>query len=542
MAKLHIEMQRSLFLFFYLIQSICFSQIASKVFVDGVFVIEQQFQDSLALNSYLDNYIRTEVVRGYLFSGLDSVTISNDLHLIYLHKGKKLVGKELDRKNWFSKRIQRRLDHLSDHGYPFAQLTMDSIRISDGSFSWKMEEEKGPLIVNDSVIFLTPLKSKPSFIHNLIDHVPGRPFKESNYALVDRKINRIGFITVKRELDIAFQKNKAQLYLDLEEETSSSFEGIVGLQQNQQQGSNFVGNFNLDLQNLFRSGKELFLDWQSFAQGSQELLLSYKHPFIFGSRISPSFKFSLLRQDSLFLQRESEIRVATYISAKTELGFTFNRMVGSLTTTDEIVLSGQEFADFESSNYFVEIGNGRENNVILKNSSYWNSRVGIGRKTIGENPGIDDSFYDTLQLETTNFLFDVAGGMNRKLGKLTLIAQDINFRMIRNKQLLNNERFRIGGLNTVRGFNEKFFFSDLYFLSRTEFRSFFEKGSYLFAFFDQLYYQNDEIDDYAFGTGIGFSLKTSGGRFNFALALGKSEQQPLDPSNIKVHFGYTAKF
>ena len=109
-------------------------------------------------------------------------------------------------------------------------------------------------------------------------------------------------------------------------------------------------------------------------------------------------------------------------------------------------------------------------------------------------------------------------------------------------QLLQNELYRLGGLSSLRGFNEKDIFARHYFLSRMEFRSFFEERSYAYVFYDQLIYQRRDLRDYPFGVGLGFALATSAGQFTFALAVGDSNNQSISFSTMKAHFGYVSRF
>ncbi len=118
----------------------------------------------------------------------------------------------------------------------------------------------------------------------------------------------------------------------------------------------------------------------------------------------------------------------------------------------------------------------------------------------------------------------------------------LSARLVQNSELLTNELYRSGGLSSIRGFNEKFFFADRYISSRMEFRSFFEDRSYLYVLYDQLFYGRNNFGENPFGIGIGFALATSSGQFSFVLAAGKSKSQKIDFSGIKAHFGYVSRF
>jgi hypothetical protein len=520
------------------------SQIKTSFYVDGKLNEVFEISDSLALINWIESYKIKAITEGYYFSGIDSTRkVDNEL-IYYFHKGLPSDNAITDLKSKkLTKRLQARVKYLGQKGYPFATIRIDSSRIQNGLLTGKIIEEKGPYIQNDSAFFFEPVKTKESYIYQLLDHVPGKPFNESNYSNVNKKMGRSSFLSLKRPVDISFQDNKAKLYLDVEESTSSSFQGVVGLQQQTSGKSQLIGSFDLKIENLFRSGKELGINWQSFGGSSQDLAFYYDHPFVLGSSLKPYFEFELLKQDSTFLKRSTSIGVGTYVNStiEVEIGYTHNN--GSLLTTEERTLSNSDLADFNSDKYNIRLKRGSLGQFNKVQSNYaWEMGVIVGSKQIDRNVNLTDSFYDSLLLKTDIFQFELKTNFNKQIAKRQSIFQELTIGVIDNEELLNNERYRLGGLTTVRGFNEKFFFADKFLLSRTEFRSFFEKGSFAYLFFDQLFIERDGKSSKPFGTGIGFLLSTSSGQFSFAMALGKTEGQSINFSNMKAHFGYITNF
>ena len=536
-------MQRSLFVFLFLFSLIAHAQVRLQLFVDGVQSASSLVSDSVQLTEQVNEVILKHISEGYPFSGVDSVKQTGEGVDVFVHRGDKarvdifgLSGKNLTRS------LERKIGYLSDRGYPFASIRLDSTRTNGGKLTGKVVEERGPFITNDSSFFYQPIKTNHSFVYQLLDHIPGKPFSESSYQMVNQKISRVSFLKLRRPVDVSFQNQKAKMYLDIEERSSSTFQGVVGLQQGSEQ-TNVVGSIDLDIQNLFRSGKQLRVSWERFAENSQKLDLFYSHSFFLASKLTPFFNFQLLKQDTTFLKRFSNIGISTFFSARIRASFGYTKWKGTLLTEDEQAIAAASLADFTTDFYSVELEKGHFSEFFQLGSDYaWKLGVGAGAKRIDRNLSLPDSFYDTLSIETNILRVDLKFiGQKRVLERQT-IYQHFEMGIIDNDELLNNERYRIGGLHSLRGFNEKFFFADRYLLSRSEFRSFFEQGSYIYVFFDQLFYRDSNFEDTPFGTGLGFSLATSSGQFSFAMALGKSKNQPLDFANIKAHFGYITRF
>ena len=111
--------------------------------------------------------------------------------------------------------------------------------------------------------------------------------------------------------------------------------------------------------------------------------------------------------------------------------------------------------------------------------------------------------------------------------------------------IYQNELFRFGGLNTLRGFNEEELFASVKGLLTVEYRFLLDQSSNVFVFYDQCMYENNALEyfkDRPFGFGAGISFGSKIGIFNITYALGKKFSNPIDFRSSKIHFGYTAYF
>jgi hemolysin activation/secretion protein len=112
--------------------------------------------------------------------------------------------------------------------------------------------------------------------------------------------------------------------------------------------------------------------------------------------------------------------------------------------------------------------------------------------------------------------------------------------------LVLNEVFRIGGLNTLRGFNEESLFASSFVIGTLEWRYVFEKNAAAFLFFDAAYYERNinsgYFKDFPYGFGAGVNFETKAGIFNLAYALGSEQNNPIEIRNAKIHFGFVNFF
>lgn len=537
-------MQRTLALLFFVASFLAEAQIKSRIYVDGVLVGDRSFSDTVALTTYVNKKQIEWVGKGFYFTGIDSLMYREGTSKVYLHRGEKYRAntENITGRNW-TKQTKAALERYSNHGYPFVSIRLDSTILSNGKLEGIERVDKGPQIVYDSASFLTPLKTKKNYLYAFLDIEPGKPFSEKDYRLIAKKIERSPLFELSQPVDISFRKNMAKVYLGMKELQASSFQGVLGLQQGADGKSQVVGSLDLDIRNLFKSGKQLMLFWERFSGESQHLDLYYKHPLIFGSKISPSFRFDLLKQDTTFITRTSELGVNTAISAGTNLFFGYEATNGSLLTSNELALANRGLADYKRNIYRLTISNGEPDALNgLKKDFIWSATVGGGTKTVERNLNIDISYYDSIELQTNFYRLDMRAAYQLLIGDKQTIFHHVEAGALRNDQILTNELYRLGGLHSIRGFNEKALFANEYMLSRLELRSFFENRSFVYLFYDQLLQRRIANNDQPFGIGIGFTLATLSGQFSFALASGHSKNQNLGFSDLRAHFGFLSRF
>ena len=173
-------------------------------------------------------------------------------------------------------------------------------------------------------------------------------------------------------------------------------------------------------------------------------------------------------------------------------------------------------------------------------------QAAFGRKTILKNAGFDDSVYEGVDFETIQFTTEDAVSGLLQFKNAYFLYSKISGGLMINERLFHNDLYRLGGLNSIRGFNENFFYASRYLLGTLEFRMYFNSISSLFAFYDQsyVYYnlEDSQFNDTPFGIGLGMNIESGNGLFTLVYALGQTQEQPLDFRLSKIHFGYISAF
>ncbi|MFM1795000.1 MAG: hypothetical protein RL642_1385, partial [Bacteroidota bacterium] len=154
--------------------------------------------------------------------------------------------------------------------------------------------------------------------------------------------------------------------------------------------------------------------------------------------------------------------------------------------------------------------------------------------------------YDTIQLNTSQFRLTARLNQYLKVGAQSTFKTGLQAGWISGKQLLLNELFQIGGIKTLRGFDEESLFSSGFAIATLEYRYLLSRASYLFGFVDGAYVERrqsrQENGKIYGGAGLGISLETKTGLFSLAYAAGKRPDAALNLREAKIHFGFITLF
>ena len=103
--------------------------------------------------------------------------------------------------------------------------------------------------------------------------------------------------------------------------------------------------------------------------------------------------------------------------------------------------------------------------------------------------------------------------------------------------VLENELFNIGGVNTIRGFDELAIFSSNYSITNLEYHLKLNQSSSIYSISDFGYSENKitRIKSNLYSFGIGYAINNEKSSTNLMYAVGKTDANPLKFNNSKIH-------
>ncbi|MFY0674726.1 MAG: hypothetical protein JXQ87_15105 [Bacteroidia bacterium] len=432
------------------------------------------------------------------------------------------------------------LNELENNGYPFANFWLDSISHKKGKIQAQLFLDKGPYFEFKLFEVDPEVKVTPEFLSRFLGFEEGEPFNYKKAVRIDEAISSLPYLKEISPSAISFSdEGFVRIRLYLENVQVSSFDGIVGVApQSSQDGTTlFTGQLDFRLRNPFSRGTSFDFAFEKFQESSQKLNSKLEIPFIFSSPLGVETKFALQRVDTLYINVETHLGLNYFFNGSSKLSFYFNQFRAYPLNRSGDNLT--RYNDLRTRNYGI--------GYTLQKLDYMpNPLKGIDLKIDGRL-GQKTVFETTTEQQTTVAFYE------HKVNYFVPIANKLTFLMRNAVQLTYDSSFTqsqvawIGGLKSIRGFNEGEIPVKSYVLQTFELRYLVDRNSHAKIFYDMAYLtqvnQNNKLSQSWFqGLGIGFNFKTGPGIFTINYAIGRAEQSQLSLTNGKVHFGFVSYF
>lgn len=449
--------------------------------------------------------------------------------------------------------VRQVLRLYGNRGFPFATVNLDSTVMQGDSLFAVLNLDKGPEYRVDSIIIKGTAKVRVGYLHAYLGIRRNEPFNEDKVRGIGKRLRELPFLTETQATQVEFRDGKAKIYVFADKKRSSQFDGILGVLPNNADPGNVLitGELKLKLMNAFRRGEMLDLHWRKLQAETQDLKVTLNYPYILNTPFGFDGKFNLYKRDTLFLNLQGVVG-AIYALSATEQIRVFADIRATNVLARSLLLSGgtglgQNNADTRTYLYGFGYRMSRlDNRLNPRKGIFIDADAAAGTKEVlidallpperyvGISP---KSFQLNAQLDASGFI---------PIPRRSTIRLGLKGGYMYSPNLFEGELFRIGGLRTLRGFDEESIFASMYGIATLEYRFLLDKGSHLFAFFDQAYYEtrtvNRSVVDRPFGFGLGISFETKIGTFSLTYALGKQFSNPIDFRTGKIHVGVATFF
>lgn len=437
----------------------------------------------------------------------------------------------------------RAIKKLEDSGYPFAQVKYSNSSITANLLSIDMSIITGSLITLDTLYIKGDIKLSRKFIEAFLGYTKGQPYNETVLSGYDQRLRSLSFVRVVRPTEVEFIPGKARVYTYLSGQNANQFYGLIGFSSDNgdKPKIRFTGDVKLSLANVFRQGEQNSIRWQALPEGTQRLNVASSWSYLNGTNFGLESQFNLYRRDTSYININPKIDAIFAFGSGSSIGVGFDyRSSASLSTSIGV-------EDFKTFLYTLSLKLGSTPYAIFPEKAFYVSAgVGVGSRQVGKQ---GDAEYNQSEIGEARFSVTSFSPVitNRLVLKTKVQGQALGFiSRGTSTSLMQNEMYRIGGHENLRGFNQESINTSMYAVASIELQQRVQQQMNLFIFFDQGIVRginhNPPKVYWPRGLGFGVQLATTGGIVSFSYALGQGYGESLEVKNSKVHIGFTALF
>lgn len=535
---------------------------------------KKTINNAIERSKEINNVALQLISNGYLTANFDSIIFDSVLTKAYLTIGKVYKWASLNcsqqdlgvisklgyGERFFTKKpfkynelaifLDKIVSYYENNGYPFALVKLDSISFKNENIHSKLVIQKNTFIKLDSLIQEGGTVVSSKFLQRYLNIKNGMPYSESVFINVSKKIMQLPFVTEKSPPLLRLTDKQNKLYLFLAKKNASQFDGIIGILPNDNGKTVFTGDVKIKLLNsIFKSGETFDINWRRLQTQTQDLRALISYPYIAGLPIGSDYNIKIYKKDSSFIDINHLLGLHYYFNGLNHIKAFYKQRNANLLSvsglTNATVLP--EYADVTTKSYglglFIEQMDYKFNPHRGISASLQGS---VGNRQIRKNPKINDQAYSALALKSTQFQLEgsLIGYVNLYKNHVLKLASQ--FGSVFGNSIYANELFRIGGLRTLRGFDEESIYASSFVIPTIEYRFLFEKNSNIFLFAEGAIYENSNSQFYSFDTpislGAGINFETKAGIFNLSYGIGKQQGNSFDLRIGKIHAGLTALF
>ncbi|MCI2229777.1 hypothetical protein MC378_11420 [Polaribacter sp. MSW13] len=507
----------------------------------------QKHLDSISIKtelSKISNYLKKI---GYFTNTIDSLNKNKNTYTAYFSLNKKISNATIKTSptsllefkglkindNQFNIPIEKLEStltqfskELDNKGLSFSKVQLKNIELKNDTLFANLTIHQSKKRKINRIILKGYEEFPKSFIKHYLKIKKGDLFSQKKINNTSNILQNLNFVKEIKPPEVLFTTDSTLIYIYLKKLQNNSFDGLINFTTKENGGVLFTGHLDLKLNNILNSGESFNLYWNSIGDERQEFNISTKIPYIFNTIISPEIAFSIYKQDSTFLNTKFDLKLTHNLSTKLKLGATYN------SESSENLKEHLNNNIKTYKNYFLGL-------ILLynipKNDFFYNDKFNISiNPAFGKRKAENLNSTQFKITATTSYLWD--------LNSRSSFFIKNNTGYLNSDDILENELFRIGGSNTIRGFNEQSIFTNNFTYFNLEYRYLTSSQSYLYTITDFGRVKTNLDSRNLIGLGIGYLFTTNNSQINLNLVTGKSSSQDFIPKESKLSISWKSFF
>lgn len=431
-------------------------------------------------------------------------------------------------------------------GYPLARVGVAAIRPTDDTetVTVHLSIDEGPQLWLKSIVLEGAERTRPAYVARAAGLAFDAPLRDYDGAALQQALEGTGlFEQVERPAIQIDADGGATLTVPLEERPPGVFDLVLGLLPDGGVGGStaLVGSGRLELENLFGGGREADLHLDQRPGRTSAVNVRLRDPFLLGRALDAEAAFSGVQRDSSYSTQSYRASLGYDVQPGWQVRATATRNVTRPGPRGQALQQGEQRVARSRS---LRVGVGlRINRVDSRRSPRQGLRADLlieqGRQQRTGRRVVEG---DTVRTQQTGRPARMQGHLRTfwPVGARQVVVAGGNARGVFTESYDISDLFRLGGFDSLRGYDEDRFIGRFVGRILVEHRLFVDRTSFVFAFAETGWVDRPEIEGRAAATswhpsaGIGAELRTGLGRVNISYAMNPDDGGPTDG---RVHLG-----
>ena len=404
--------------------------------------------------------------------------------------------------------LNQTIQRLEESGFALAKVSLTNIsRKKNEIYADLRVESDQKRILNTIIINFENANQNAKFPKGHLAQI-NRKYKNTlfNQKMVNQiyqDFEKFQFTTQVKYPEILFTKDSTKAYIYLEKRKSNTFDGFIGFSNNETNKIRLNGYADIKLENILGSGELLSIYWKSDGNDQKTFNANIELPYLLKSPLGLKAQIQLFRQDSTFQNTKTAIDLSYFANYNTRIYLGYQR------TTSSDIQNAIETSVGDFNNLFVTASlNYRKldpNNNTFPIQTVLNFTTGTGNRQI-----LNEIAEKTKSNQT---FFTIEASHNFNLNKKNSINIKSQNYYLQSNRYLDNELYRFGGFNSIRGFTENSLRAYFTTSILSEYRYIIASSLYVHSILDYCFYKNrtnlekEDNTDKLLAIGFGFGLQ-----------------------------------
>lgn len=416
--------------------------------------------------------------------------------------------------------LARVASRLAATGHPMVRLGISSAEIAEGEAAVRLvvDVDLGPTPFVRGMEIIGSDRTSPSYLMRLSGIRRGMQLSMFDPEGIRRRVLASGHFRQVGVPALFFAADSVTVRIAVEDEPPGNFDLVFGYSPGDD-GAGVIGSGRIDLQNPFGSGRSIFISLDRLPGQVSRVEALLADPFVLGTPISAAVAFEGFQQDSLFNRQRYALELGFRLDAGNEIFGTLSRRQTQPGTAG-IRVEGARQRVAQADIFSFGIGF-RSRRVDFNRSPTRGHALdavvesGTSRRSLSRIIGADTTReHRSVRVDG----FSASGRLYVPAGRRGVIVTGGDVSAIRGDDFDRSDLRYIGGLRTLRGYDQDQFLVRAVARGLVELRYRLDPISYINIFFDGAYLERPvtpSLDSLAlWRTGYGF-----GGQFDTGFSL-----------------------